>query len=188
MLRRWLTDRIEFLVGRMVPRMPAEHREWGEAVVAEFAAIPPGERRLRWALGGLWFVLRRRAVPPTVGWPSRLFSAIGVLTVLPWALFSIQGISETDAPDGTLRSMVAMLVAQGVLMVAFVVACWPWRPARLLIVVALLGYATTAAFGAADNNGYPLLAAVIFVLPPTMAAIPILVLGVVGRRLGSPPG
>jgi hypothetical protein len=179
MLGRWLTDRIEYLVGRMVPRMPADRQEWGEAVVAEFAAIPPGARRLRWALGGLWFVLRRCAAParqPAVSWSSRAFSILGVIGVLPWALVSIQGITETDAPDATMRSMVAMLVAQCVLVVAFVATYWPWRTARALVMVALVGYVVTNALAAADNNGDPLLAALIFVIPPTMAAVPILLL------------
>ena len=181
---RRLADRIERLIGRVVPMMPPGRREWGEALLAELAAIPAGEpdrRRLRWALSGLWFVLRRGAAvpagPPAVGWPSRVFAALGVIGVLPWVLFSVLGISETDAPDATMRSMVGLLVAQTVLVAAFVATFWPWRPARALLVAALLGYAAAAAFAAADNDGQPLLAALIFAVPPALAAAPVLLLG-----------
>lgn len=180
---RRLTDRVEHLVGYIVRRTPADRREWGEAVLSEFAAIPPGERRLRWAMGALWFVVRRRAAaPPAVGWESRVFAVFGVVSVLPWALFSVQGIRETDAPDATMRSLVGMLMAQTVLMAAFVATWWPWRPAPALLVVALVGYAADAALGAADNGGRPLLAALMFAGPPAMAAFPILLIGALGRR------
>jgi hypothetical protein len=176
----WLTDRIEHLVVRLASTMPAERREWGEAVVAEFAAIPPGERRLRWAVGALWFVLRRPgalpATPPPVGWASRLFAAVGVLSVLPWALFSILGLAETDAPDATMRSLAGMLIAQTVLIAAFVASCRPWRPAPATLAASILGYAAAAALSAADNDGYPLLAALIFAVPPAMAATPIVLI------------
>lgn len=186
MLGRWVTDRIEYLVGHMVARMPPDRQEWGEAVVAEFAAVPPGQRRLRWAYGALWFVLQRRAAPamrPGPAWSSRAFSILGILSVLPWALVSIQGISETDAPDATMRSMIAILVAQSVLIVAFAATFRPRRAVRVLVVVALVGYAVTAALGAADNNGHPVLAALIFAVPPALAAVPILLIGALsGRR------
>ena len=188
MVRRWLTERIEHLVGRVVAGMPADRRDWGEAVVAEFAAIPPAERRLRWALGGLWFVLRQRATDPAVSpplrWVSRIAVVLGVVCVLPWALFSALAISETDAPDATLRSMIGLLAAQVVLIVAFVATLWPWRLGRALLVAALAAYAAAAAFAAADNHGSPLLAVLLFPVPPAMAAAPILIVGSLTRRPG----
>jgi hypothetical protein len=185
MIADQLAEWIERLVAQVARTMPAERREWGEAVVAEFAAIPPGNGRLRWALGALWFLLRRPgtlpATPPPVGWPSRVFAAVGLLSVAPWALFSLLGLAD-DAPDGTARSMIGMLVAQILLMAAFVASCWPWRPARTLLIATLAGYAAATAFGAADNNGHPLLAALIFTTPPALAATPIILIGLWRRH------
>jgi hypothetical protein len=185
MMGRWLTDRIEDLVRRMARGMPADRQEWGEAVVAEFAAIPPRERRLRWALGGLWFVLRGRSAPatrPTAGWLSRVFSMLGIIGMSPWILSSIYLVSD-DAPDARMRSLVPLLVAQCVLVAAFLATWWPWRTARVLIVVALVGFAVTVAFHAADNGGYPVQSALIFTTPFAMAAAPILLIGALrGRR------
>jgi hypothetical protein len=77
-----------------------------------------------------------------------------------------------------------MLVVEAVLIMAFVATLWPWRSARVLLVVALVGYAAAATLGAADNGGSPLLAAPVFAGPPAMAALPILLAGVSPR----PPG
>ena len=178
MLGRWLTNRIEHTVGQMAATMPQRRREWGDAVVAEFAAIPPGERDLLWALGGLWFVLRCRATPLAVA--SWIFAALGIFSVAPWALVSFLQLRGHDAPDATARSLAGMLVAQVLVIIAFVVA--PWRRARPLLVVALVGYAVAAAVAAADNGGYPLLAAAVFAVPPGLAAVPVLLATVVDRR------
>jgi predicted anti-sigma-YlaC factor YlaD len=171
----WLTARIERLAASIVPTMSPQRQAWGAAVVAELAAVPPGERRLRWAWGALWFILRHGITGLSL--VSRVFAGLGVLSVAPWLLFSVQGIRETDAPDATLRSMVGTLVAQSVLVIAFLATWWPSRAAGLVLVLALVGYAVTTGFAAADNDGSPLLAAAVFTAPPAMAALPILAIG-----------
>jgi len=175
MLGEWLTRRIEELVAAAAPRMPPEHREWGEAVVAEFATMPPGERSLRWALGCLWFVLRHADPPRAAIWASRAFAVAGVISVLPWLSASVDMVRD-DAPDGTLRSLWAMLVAQAVVALAFAIACLPWRGGRLLLAVALAGYAVTIALSAADNGGAPVLAALVLTTPSALAALPVLLM------------
>jgi hypothetical protein len=182
-LTRWL----EQLATRLAPTLPPHRRAWAVAFVAELAAVPPGERRLRWAASALWFVVRHRVIglgsAPAVAWASWAFAALGVLSVAPWLLFSVQGLRETDAPDATVRSMVATLAAQLVLIAAFLATFRPVPRAGLLLVISLISYAATTALAAADNHGYPLLAAVIFVAPPAMAAAPILAtLGTRRRR------
>ncbi len=182
---RWLTDRLEWLVGRVVATMPADRRAWGEAVLAEFAAIEPGRRRALWVWGAFWFVLRHRAnatrVSAPVGWVSRGFAALGIVTLLPWVFVSIQNLRD-DAPDGTIRSMVVLLVARVALVAAFAATWWRWGPARPLLVLSLVGYAASAAFAAADNGGSPVLAALVFVVVPACAATPILIGGARGLR------
>lgn len=163
MLTHWL----ERLATRLAPTLPPERRAWGEALVAELAAVPPGERRLRWAAAAAWFVLRQRVVSEVASW---VFALLGVLSVAPWLLVSIQGLRETDAPDATVRSLIATLTAQIVLIAAFLTRRRP------LLVVSIFAYGVTTALAAADNHGQPLLALVIFAAPPAMAAVPILLL------------
>lgn len=104
-----------------------------------------------------------------VGWPARVAAALGVVTVLPWLYVSVQGLRD-DAPDGTVRSMVVLLIARVVLVSVFVASCWPWRLRKPALVAAVVAYAGCAAFAAADNHGSPLLAAVIFPAAPAIAA------------------
>ncbi len=51
----------EDLLRCAVKHLPTSRSEYGEALLAELAALPPSERR-RWLLGGAWFVLRELAV------------------------------------------------------------------------------------------------------------------------------
>jgi hypothetical protein len=178
-MRGWLTERVVRLTGVLVRTMSVRRRDWGEAVLAELAAVPPAERRLGWALGTLWFVIRDgRAEPgltPGMRRTTRLCCALGILAVLPWLYVSIQGLRD-DAPDGTIRSMVAMLVAQIGVVLAFLAAWSRLRLAPWLLIAAIAGYAAAGVFAAADNNGAPILAALIFPAIPAMAAGPLLVL------------
>ncbi len=43
--------------------LPAERRDWAEAVWAETHEVPPGLTRLAWRAGGVW-VLAREALRP----------------------------------------------------------------------------------------------------------------------------
>ena len=184
-MRRWLTGQVCRLIARRVAHLPPGRREWGEAVVAELAAVPDGERRLRWALGGLWFVVSRGGaaafVPePTVrAWLRPICTVLGIVTVAPWLAVSIQGLAERDAPDASFRSMAVMLAAQVILVVAFLAN---WRrasgwAARSALLAAVAGYGAAAAFSSLDNLGEPALAVIatlIFAGPPLLAALPLL--------------
>jgi hypothetical protein len=108
-------------------------------------------------------------------WTTRLCCALGILAVLPWLYVSVQGLRD-DAPDGTIRSLVVMLVAQLSVVLAFLAAWWRLRVAPWLLIAAIVGYAVAGAFAAADNDGAPILAALIFPAIPAMAAGPLLVL------------
>lgn len=185
-MRRWLTDRVCRLVTRRVAALPPARREWGEAVVAELAAVPAGERRLRWALGSLWFVVAHggpaRALNPETmvrTWLRPACAILGILTIGPWLAVSIQGLTERDAPDATFGSMAVMLAAQLVVVAAFLAN---WRqasgwPARSTLAAAIIAYGAAAAYSSLDNVGEPALAvfaALIFAGPPLLAALPLI--------------
>lgn len=185
-MRRWLTGQVCRLVALRVVRLPPHRREWGEAVLAELTAMPAGERRLRWALGSLWFVVWQGALAAaddpeaTVrSWLRPICTMFGILTVSPWLAVSIQGLAERDAPDGTLRSTLVMLAAQVVLVLAFLAN---WRRAsgwvaRSVLLAAVAGYAAASVFSSLDNVGEPALAgfaALVFAGPPLLAAVPLL--------------
>lgn len=185
-MRRWLTNRVCRLVTRRVAALPQARREWGEAVVAELAAVPDGERRLRWALGSLWFVVSHgglaTAVTPETTvrtWLRPACAMLGVLTVGPWLAVSIQGLAERDAPDATFGSIAAMLAAQIILIAAFLANCRRtsgWL-VRSTLAAAIIGYGAAAAFSSLDNVGEPVLAvfaALIFAGPPLLAAVPLI--------------
>jgi hypothetical protein len=178
-LRAWSTQRVVRLTSVFVRTMSARRRDWGEAVLAELAAVPPAERRLGWALGTLWFVIRDgRAEPrltPGMRWTTRLCCALGILAVLPWLYDSIQGLRD-DAPDGTIRSMVVMLVAQLGVVLAFLAAWSRLRVAPWLLIAAIAGYAAAGAFAAALDFGDTDLAALIIPEIQAMPAGPLLVL------------
>jgi hypothetical protein len=185
-MRRRLTDRVCRLIAWWVAQLPPARREWGEAVLAELAVVPDGERRLRWALGSLWFVVSHGG-PASVSvaeatvrsWLRPSCTAIGILTVGPWLAVSIQGLSERDAPDGSFRSMAVMLAAQVLLVGAFLAngrRASGWV-ARFALLAAIAGYAGAAAFSSLDNVGEPALAvfaSLIFAGPPLLAALPLL--------------
>ena len=185
-MRRWLTGQVCRLIARRVTHLPTGRREWGEAALAELTAVPAGERRLRWAVGSLWFVVSHGGpaaalIPePTVrSWLRPICTVLGVLTVGPWLVVSIQGLAERDAPDGTLRSSAVMLAAQVILVLAFL-ANWrraSGRVARSALLAAIAGYGAATAFASLDNLGEPLLAgfaALIFAGPPLLAALPLI--------------
>jgi hypothetical protein len=185
-MKRWLTGQVCRLIARRVAHLPPGRREWGEAVVAELTAVPDAERRLRWALGSLWFVVSHggpvAAAVPETGvrpWTRPICAMLGILTVGPWLAVSIQGLAERDAPDGTFRSLAVMLAAQVVLVVAFLAN---WRrasgwAARASLLAAIAGYGAATAFSSLDNLGEPVpavIASLILAGPPLLAALPLL--------------
>jgi hypothetical protein len=184
-MRRWLTDRVIRVVVWRAAQLSPGQQDWGEAIVAELAAVPDGGRRFRWALGSLWFVLSRgdretASVPNGTRSSWRWATALlGILTVAPWLVVSVFGMMERDAPDATFRSMTVMLAAEVILVAAFL-ANWrraSGRAARAVLLSAVAGYGAAAAFSALDNVGQPaavLVAPLIFAGPPLLAALPML--------------
>lgn len=172
------------LLTRAVERMPAARREFGRALVAELAAAPTGRERLHWAIGGLWFVARHRRPrrPLHGGWRSDEFASIwlrralalaGIVTVAPWALVNYLQLRETDAPDLAPSLTALLLAAELAVIVAFVATWWLPRTGVGGLAAAIPGYAVAMAVAAASNDGYPLIAAIVFAGPPALAALPL---------------
>ena len=80
-------------LGRAVARlMPAERREWAEAIWAEAGEVPPGRRRLAWLAGGVQVAAREAITARAIGqW--LLFAAAAA--VAGWAAWP-DGPGEFD--------------------------------------------------------------------------------------------
>ncbi len=76
-------------LARLLALLPPDRREWGEALLAERAAVPPAERRA-WLLGLLWLL-------PT---PRRALIAVAALGAIAWG---------RDVP--TLATVLALVAA-----------------------------------------------------------------------------
>lgn len=187
-MTRRLAAAVLWVSERLVARLPPSRREWGEAVLAEWSALPPEAQRLGWALGGLWFILknRRSEMPqPIAVWLVRVAAVLGVVSVAPLAYAQVLVLRD-DAPDATFRSSVVMLAAQVLVAVAFLASLRRWPLRALTLVVAIVAYAGAAAFAGWDNGGWPLVAAIVFPAAPALLATPIVVLDLVDRRRPKP--
>jgi hypothetical protein len=170
----WLADRAGAALARSVERMPAGRKEWGQALVAELAAAPDPRARLRWAVSGLWFVLgrgRRAPVAPPVngGLPvtflRRVYALLGAGPVGFWAYASWLGLQD-DAPDLPRDVAISVLVAQLVVLAAFLLNWWLPRAGLLAVWIAVPAYGLVVAYGAVS----PLLAGAVFAGPSLLAA------------------
>ncbi|GAA0424760.1 hypothetical protein Acor_37010 [Acrocarpospora corrugata] len=115
--------------------------------------------------------------------PRRWCSALGLITVAPWLLVSVQNLTD-DAPDGTYRSVLAMLAAQLLVLLAFAATWTRWKAVPALLALSVAAYALAAIFAAIENDGSPVLAVILFTLAPAMAALPI-ILSSRGQTAGS---
>ena len=105
------TGALAGLLGRSAALLPADRREWAEAVLAEAREVPAGAERVAWLGGGLWMVTREvvmgrvirvlafaagAAGMVVIGWPgassnsatplNRVYvtGTVVLLAVLPW--------------------------------------------------------------------------------------------------------
>jgi len=165
-----------------VAHLPPNRRAWGEAVLAEWAALPPEAQRLGWALGGLWFILgnrRMKILQPIAVW-LRVAAILGAVSVAPLAYAQVL-ILRDDAPDATFRSSVLMLAAQVLVAVAFLASLRRWSLRAWTLVVAIVACAGAAAFAGWDNGGWPIVAAIVFPAAPALLATPIVIVDLVAR-------
>jgi peptidoglycan/LPS O-acetylase OafA/YrhL len=179
-MSRRLIGFLERAALRVTAGVAPEQQDWVRAALAELAAMPPDRPQVRWALGVLRFALARRLAAPrrtsATTWGSRAFAALGALSVAPWLAVSVQGLRD-DAPDGTHRSLIVMLVAQLALLAAFASSWSRSRAVAVALPLAVAGYVAAAAFAAADNGGSPLVSALVFGAVPALTAAFVLMPG-----------
>jgi hypothetical protein len=101
--------------------LPAERREWAEAVRAEVGQVPAGLPRLRWLAGGLWLVAREaRMVRKVVYWAG----AGAVAAAAAWAVWlSWQVVRPPNYDPQAVTDRVRVLAG----VAAFVVLPWVGR-------------------------------------------------------------
>jgi hypothetical protein len=72
-------------LGRALSRvLPAERRDWAEALWAEAGEVPPGPRRLAWYAGGMWLLMAEVLMPRRIGKALLLALAVGLLARADW--------------------------------------------------------------------------------------------------------
>jgi len=189
----WLADRAGAMLARAVERMPASRQEWGHAMVAELSAAPSGWARFWWAVSGLWFAVQRREFgqqrAPLVNGAlpyrglRRLYAMLGAGPVAFWAFVSWLQLQD-DAPDIPRHLALMLFATELSLVVAFLANWWLPRAGLVAVWTVIPAYAVVSAVAAAGNDGSPVLAALIFAVPPLFAAVPLVFLP---RAVGSHP-
>jgi hypothetical protein len=84
------------LLQRSIALVPADRREWTEAIWAETAEVPAGWRQLSWLTGGLWLALRQVARARRLGYPL-VFAAAAAGTA--WSAWSGPAGDSAIVPD-----------------------------------------------------------------------------------------
>jgi len=70
---------------RMAVLMPADRRQWAEAVCAEAAEAPAGRHRISWLAGGLWLTVRQAMLNDKLRLPLAFAAAAGSVAWAAWA-------------------------------------------------------------------------------------------------------
>ena len=134
---------VGWLVGMLARLLPAERREWADAVRAEASQLPAGWPRLDWLAGGLWLVVKEaQMVRKVVYW----MGIAAVAAVAAWATWRAwHGVPGSDAEAGPDR-MRLVVGAAALVVIPLVGRKHGWFgpvgrsvPARLLRVAGLAG-------------------------------------------------
>jgi len=116
---RGVTVALASLLRRLTPLLPADRRDWGEALWSEAGDLPAGPARLSWVVGGLVLVIREADVFRRIGYTAgglaagatvvwwgwhpgsanpamptdrlALIAVVSVLVLLPWAAGPVLG-------------------------------------------------------------------------------------------------
>jgi hypothetical protein len=97
--------------------VPAERREWAEAVWAEAAEVPDGRQRLSWLAGGVGLSAREATQPRRIGYPLA-FAAAAAGTA--WSAWS-----------GPPADPAIVINRVDVIAIAVILAALPWGIARI---------------------------------------------------------
>jgi hypothetical protein len=116
----WLTRAMTALLRRSAGLLPADRREWSEALRAEAEAgdVPAGWRRLGWLAGGIWLVAMQARTGRRIGYPLAFAAAAAGTAWSAW-----------HGP----RADAAVLVNRvGVIAIVVILAGLPWVTRRIL--------------------------------------------------------
>jgi hypothetical protein len=126
------------LLRRSAALLPADRREWAEAVWAEAAVVPVGLARLRWLAGGLRLTVG--GLPRTLGYPLAFGAAA---TGTAWSAWS--GPPGDPAIAINRVDVITMTVILAALPWAVARACGPVAGGRLARLLRAGGYAAVLA-------------------------------------------
>jgi hypothetical protein len=106
------------LLRRSAALVPADRREWAEAVWAEAGAVPAGRRRLGWLAGGLWMTAKQARTARRIG---------------GWLLFGAgaAGVVRIGWP-GASGSPATLINRVDVIVIVVMLAGLPWAARRLV--------------------------------------------------------
>jgi hypothetical protein len=136
----WVNRAMAALLRRSMQVMPAERRDWAEAVWSEAAEVPSGWRQLRWLAGGLRMIVLETALARRMRYPL-IFAAAAAGTA--WSAWS--GPPGNAAATINRVDVIAMVVILATLPWIVGRTCGPVSRGRLARLVRTGGYAAILA-------------------------------------------
>jgi hypothetical protein len=112
-MTEFLSSALAALLRCMARALPAERRQWAEAVGAEAASAPTRRAQAEWLAGGLWLVAKEANVVRRIGYGMGI---VAVGAVVSWALWlGLRAAPAADVEATTDRARV--LVGIGAMLV-----------------------------------------------------------------------
>jgi hypothetical protein len=112
-MTEFLSSALAALLRGMARALPAERRQWAEAVGAEAASAPTRRAQAEWLAGGLWLVAKEANVVRRIGYGMGI---VAVGAVVSWALWlGLRAAPAADVEATTDRARV--LVGIGAMLV-----------------------------------------------------------------------
>jgi hypothetical protein len=93
--------------------LPAERRQWAEAIGAEAASAPAGRAQAEWLAGGLWLIAKEANVVRRIGYGIGIVAVGAVVSWVLWLSFRAAPAADVEATTDRARVLVgvsAMLV------------------------------------------------------------------------------
>lgn len=91
--------------------LPADKRQWADAIAAESGQVPAGWPRLTWLAGGVWMTMREAGMARKVGY---WIGAAGVLAAVSWVVWLSWHTSGPADPE-SMTDRVRMLAGAATL-------------------------------------------------------------------------
>jgi hypothetical protein len=116
----WLTRAMTALLRRSAGLLPADRREWSEALRAEAEAgdVPAGWGRVGWLAGGIWLAAMHARTGRRIGYPLAFAGAAAATAWSAW--------------NGPSADAAALVDRVGVIAIVVILAGLPWVARRIL--------------------------------------------------------